>query len=83
MSFSYGSGVIAPSTDEEKPIARAFATAGLNFERAAAFLIIAGAALLPWALMAGLVIWLWRRFRIGAWLNARSDVSYARQVDPD
>lgn len=80
MMFVYGSGATVPGFDEERPIATAFARAGLAFERAAAFLIVAGATLLPWAVMIALFVWLWRLFRVGAWLSRKSDEAFAREL---
>lgn len=79
MAFYYGSGQTVPGFDDERPIARALERAGANFQGAIGFLIIAGATLLPWALLAGLLVWLWRRMRIGAWLSRRSDEAFAKE----
>lgn len=79
ITFSYGSGRTVPGFDDERPIARAIEQAGANFQGALGFLIVAGATLLPWALLAGLLIWLWRRLRIGAWLSRRSDEAFAKE----
>jgi hypothetical protein len=79
MAFYYGSGSTVPGFDDERPIARALERAGANFQGAIGFLIIAGATLLPWALLAGLLIWLWRRLQIGAWLSRRSDEAFAKE----
>jgi len=79
MAFYYGSGRTVPGFDDERPIARALERAGANFQGAIGFLIVAGATLLPWVLLAGLLVWLWRRLRIGAWLSRRSDEAFAKE----
>lgn len=79
MAFYYGSGQMVPGFDDERPIAQALERGGANFKGAIGFLIIAGATLLPWALLAGLLVWLWRRLRIGAWLGRRSDEAFAKE----
>lgn len=79
MAFYYGSGQMVPGFDDEPPIARAFGQAGANFQNAIGFLIVAGATLLPWALLAAMLVWLWRRLRVGAWLRRRSDEAFAKE----
>lgn len=79
MAFYYGSGQTVPGFDDERPIARALERAGDNFQGAVGFLIVAAATLLPWALLAGLLVWLWRRLRVGAWLTRRSEEAFARE----
>jgi hypothetical protein len=79
MAFYYGSGQTVPGLDDERPIARAFERAAANFQNAIGFLIVAGATLLPWALLAALLVWLWRRLRVGAWLTRRSDEAFAKE----
>ena len=80
MAFFYGSGQTVPGFEDEKPIVRALGRAGRNFQEAVGFLIVAGATLLPWALLIALAVWLWRRFRVGAWLHRRSDEAFAREA---
>jgi hypothetical protein len=79
MAFHYGSGATVPGFDEERPIARAIERAGENFQGAIGFLIVAAATLLPWALLLALLVWLWRRFGVGAWLAHRSDKALERE----
>ena len=79
MAFYYGSGRTVPGFDDERPIAHAFERAAANFQNAIGFLIVAGATLLPWALLAALLVWLWRRLRVGAWLTRRSDEAFAKE----
>jgi hypothetical protein len=81
MAFYYGSGATVPGFDDERPVQTALRDAGLSFQRALGFLIIAGATLLPWILVLGLLVWLWRRFRVGAWLGRRSDEAFARETE--
>ncbi len=80
MAFFYGSGQTVPGFEDEKPIVRAWGRAGRNFQEAVGFLIVAGATLLPWALLIGLLVWLWRRFGVGTWLNRRRDEAFAREA---
>jgi hypothetical protein len=79
MAFYYGSGQTVPGFEDERPIAQALQRAGDNFLRAIGFLIVAAATLLPWALLVGLLVWLWRQLRVGAWLSRRSDEAFARE----
>ncbi len=62
MLFNYGSGSAIPGFDTSSPIRDAFAQAGGNFVGAIAALILIVTALLPWLLVGGLLLWLWRRF---------------------
>ncbi|WP_344707068.1 hypothetical protein [Sphingomonas swuensis] len=80
MSFFYGSGATVPGFDDERPIASAIERAGENFQAAIGFLIVAFATLLPWALLVGLLVWLWRRLGVGTWLMRRSDEAFERQA---
>jgi len=80
MAFTYGSGTTVPGFDEERPLADALAEAGLNFQRALGALILVLASLLPWAVLLALIVWLWRRYRVGAWLSRRSDEAFARET---
>jgi hypothetical protein len=79
MAFYYGSGQTVPGFEDERPIAQALQRAGDSFLGAIGFLIVAAATLLPWTLLAGLLVWLWRRLRVGAWLSRRSDEAFARE----
>lgn len=79
MAFFYGSGRTVPGFDDERPIAQALERAGDNFQAAVGFLIIAAATLLPWALLLGLFLWLWRRFRVGSWLTRKSDEAFQKE----
>lgn len=80
MAFHYGSGRTVPGFEEERPIANALDRAAANFLAAIGFLIVAGATLLPWLLLAGLIFLLWRRFGVGRWLSRRSDEAFARET---
>ena len=62
MVFHYGSGRTVPGFDEPEPLKDAFDRAGYNFLYALGFLVIAIGTLLPWALLAALLVWLFRRF---------------------
>lgn len=61
MAFYYGSGKAIPGFDEPAPLEHAFARAGYNFLSAIGFLIVAIATLVPWLLLIGLAVWLYRR----------------------
>ena len=63
MVFNYGSGKTIPGFDEPQPLTYAFDRAGYNFLSAIGFLIVAVATLLPWALLAWLAVWGYRRAR--------------------
>jgi hypothetical protein len=63
MMFNYGSGSIIPGFDDSgSPIRDAFATAVRSFVTMVSFVIMALGALIPWALVGGLVWWIVRRF---------------------
>lgn len=82
VAFYYGSGQTVPGFEDERPIEQALSDAGHNFQEAVGFLIVAAATLLPWALLIALLVWLWRRFGVGAWLTRRSDEAFARETAP-
>ena len=63
MVFDYGSGDLIPGFDGRSPIREAFSTSVSSFMTMLGFAIIAIGALLPWALLAALGVWAWRRFR--------------------
>jgi len=60
--FHYGSGDLVPGFDDRSPIATALERASDNFVSGIAVLLVIGLTLLPWALLAFLLIWLYRRF---------------------
>lgn len=62
MAFYYGSGKAIPGFDEPAPLKDALNRAGYNFLAAIGFLIIAIATLLPWLVLIGLAVWVYRRF---------------------
>ncbi len=63
MVFDYGSGDLIPGFDGSSPIREAFATAISSFLTMLGFAIVAVGALLPWALLAVLGLWIYRRLR--------------------
>ncbi|MFN2259225.1 MAG: hypothetical protein ABR601_05250, partial [Parasphingopyxis sp.] len=56
MVFRYGSGRIVPGFDPREPISDAFARGGDLFWGGIGFLIVLFAALLPWAVVIGLIV---------------------------
>ena len=60
--FHYGSGDLVPGFDDRSPIATALERAADNFVSGIAALLVIGLTLLPWALLALLLLWLYRRF---------------------
>lgn len=62
MVFQYGSGDLVPGFDTHSPMRQALEEAGDNLIAGAAFLFVALATLLPWALLLLVVFWLSRRF---------------------
>lgn len=80
MAFFYGSGETVPGFEDERPIAQALDRAGDNFLAAIGFLIVAGATLLPWALLIALALWLWRRLGIGSRIRRHDDVAFAKET---
>jgi hypothetical protein len=80
MAFFYGSGETVAGFEDERPIANALERAGDNFLAAIGFLIVAGATLLPWALLIALAFWLWRRLGIGDRIRRRDDATFARET---
>lgn len=65
MVFNYGSGRVVPGFDNRSPLRDAFAMAGDAFESILAGIIIVLGALLPIAAIVLVLLWLWRRLRIG------------------
>lgn len=65
MVFNYGSGSLIPGFDTTSPVREALANAGANFMGALGIIVTILAALLPWALLLALALWLVRRFRPG------------------
>ena len=60
--FHYGSGDLVPGFDDRSPIATALERASDNLVSGIAALLVVGLTLLPWALLALLLLWLYRRF---------------------
>jgi hypothetical protein len=75
--FNYGSGDLVPGFDDRSPIRTALERAGDNFVGGLATLLVVGLTLLPYALVALLLFWLYRRFgrRVGAQFSTRSAAS--------
>ncbi len=63
MVFDYGSGDLIPGFDGTSPIREAFRTASGTFVTMLGFVIIAIGALLPWALLGGVGVGLYRFIR--------------------
>lgn len=61
--FQYGSGDLVPGFDTRSPFSNALDRAGENLVAGSAFLIVALATLLPWALLLLLGFWIVRRLR--------------------
>jgi hypothetical protein len=60
--FQYGSGDLVPGFDDRSPIAAALERASDNFVSGVGILLVLGLTLLPWGLLALLLLWLYRRF---------------------
>lgn len=73
MTLDYGSGRSVPGFDDRSPLRDAFRQAGAAFENILAGVIIVLGAILPFALIVGLALWLWRRFRPAGWKKAQAD----------
>ena len=56
MVFQYGSGEIVPGFDPQAPLSDAFARGGALFLGGVSVMIVLLAALLPWALVIGLIV---------------------------
>lgn len=65
MVFNYGSGSLIPGFDTSSPIRDAWKDAVAMFLGAVGFIITLLGALLPWALLAGLALWIARRLKPG------------------
>ena len=63
MVFQYGSGDLVPGFDTRSPFRDALRTAGDNLVGGAALMLILVVTLLPWALIALLVWWAFRKLR--------------------
>jgi hypothetical protein len=64
--FNYGSGDLVPGFDDRSPIQSALERAGDNLVVGVAAMLVIGLTILPWALLALLFFWLYRRFLRGA-----------------
>lgn len=60
MVFNYGSGEVVPGFDARSPLREAFRTAGETVIGAIAVLIVVVSALLPFAVLVGLALLLWK-----------------------
>ena len=76
MVFNYGSGSLIPGFDTSSPVRDSLRDAAAMFLGAVGFIITLLAALLPWALLAGLALWIIRRF-VPGWPRRRSPRGYA------
>ena len=63
MVFAYGSGDLVPGFDSDSTFAQAIEDAGDNLVGGISVMLVIAVTLLPWALLALLGWWLWRRFR--------------------
>ncbi|HEX6742395.1 MAG TPA: hypothetical protein VF079_11450 [Sphingomicrobium sp.] len=63
MVFNYGSGSVVPGFDVRSPLRDALQTSGDNFIGGFAAILVIALTLLPWLLVAGLGVWLFRRAR--------------------
>jgi hypothetical protein len=63
MVFVYGSGDLVPGFDTHSPLRGAIEQAGDNLIGGLAVLLVLGVSILPWALLALLGWWAWRRLR--------------------
>lgn len=71
MVFTYGSGSLIPGFDTSSPIREALANAAEMFVGAIGVIITLVAALLPWAVLLALALWIIRRFAPG-WPRRRA-----------
>lgn len=65
MVFQYGSGDLVPGFDTNSPFREAIKQAGDNLIGGLSVLLVILVSLLPWALLALLGWWVWRRVRPG------------------
>ena len=63
MVFNYGSGRLVPGFDSGPSLSDAFDQSIDNLRGGLIFMLIAAITLLPWLLLAGGIIWLFRRYR--------------------
>ena len=63
MSFNYGSGSVVPGFDVRSPLREALERAWDNFVGGFATILVILITLVPWLLVGGVAIWLWRRLR--------------------
>jgi len=73
MVFAYGSGDLVPGFDTDSTFAQALEDAGDNLVGGISVMLVIAVTLLPWALLALLGWWLWRRFRPAPVRAAPSD----------
>lgn len=77
MVFAYGSGDLVPGFDTDSTFAQALEDAGDNLVGGVSAMLVIAVTLLPWALLALLGWWLWRRFRPASFRPAASGRSDA------
>jgi hypothetical protein len=63
MSFNYGSGSVVPGFDVRSPLREALERARDNFLGGFSAILVILISLVPWALLAAALIWIWRRLR--------------------
>lgn len=62
MTFNYGSGRLVPGFDTGPSFAEALERSLDNLKAGLIFILIAAITLLPWLVLVGLIVWLYRRF---------------------
>lgn len=63
MSFNYGSGSVVPGFDVRSPLREALERARDNFLGGFSTILVILISLVPWALLAAALVWMWRRLR--------------------
>jgi len=81
MVFNYGSGSVVPGFDVRSPMRDALQNAADNFVDGFATILVLLITLIPWALLAGIVFWVYRWTR-RRWGWSWGDSGYGRESAP-
>jgi hypothetical protein len=73
MVFNYGSGSVVPGFDVRSPLRDALQRSADNFMGGFAAILVIFITLLPWLVLIGLGVWVYRLIRQRGWVGARQD----------
>jgi hypothetical protein len=82
MVFNYGSGSVVPGFDVRSPLRDALQRSADNFLGGFAAILVILITLLPWALLIGFGVWIFRRVRRPGWLMRSRETAAADASAP-